>query len=160
MVGPPLGLLTGTLRVVLPVVALAISQTHCHLVPFAGLIAEQFLETTAAQLTYHGLCELTAAAKEGELSVFFRNNHFSTMTKHKVMRCWRWRGGECAVYVLMSFPSGSVFQSGQGRLSSGNTGPRTSLWFAGTKVYFSHAACPLQIGYTSVPTSSPLWGPG
>ncbi|XP_072802708.1 ubiquitin carboxyl-terminal hydrolase MINDY-1 isoform X2 [Vicugna pacos] len=48
-----------------------------------GLIAEQFLETTAAQLTYHGLCELTAAAKEGELSVFFRNNHFSTMTKHK-----------------------------------------------------------------------------
>ncbi|XP_029802464.1 ubiquitin carboxyl-terminal hydrolase MINDY-1 isoform X2 [Suricata suricatta] len=48
-----------------------------------GLIAEQFLETTAAQLTYHGLCELTAAAKDGELSVFFRNNHFSTMTKHK-----------------------------------------------------------------------------
>ncbi|PNJ56056.1 ubiquitin carboxyl-terminal hydrolase MINDY-1 isoform X2 [Pongo abelii] len=48
-----------------------------------GLVAEQFLETTAAQLTYHGLCELTAAAKEGELSVFFRNNHFSTMTKHK-----------------------------------------------------------------------------
>ncbi|KAG8509238.1 Ubiquitin carboxyl-terminal hydrolase MINDY-1 [Galemys pyrenaicus] len=49
-----------------------------------GLIAEQFLESTAAQLTYHGLCELTATAKEGELSVFFRNNHFSTMTKHKV----------------------------------------------------------------------------
>lgn len=48
-----------------------------------GLIAEQFLETTAAQLTYHGLCELTAAAREGELSVFFRNNHFSTLTKHK-----------------------------------------------------------------------------
>ncbi|KAM5256024.1 ubiquitin carboxyl-terminal hydrolase MINDY-1 [Ctenodactylus gundi] len=48
-----------------------------------GLIAEQFLETTAAQLTYHGLCELTAAAKQGELSVFFRNNHFSTMTKHQ-----------------------------------------------------------------------------
>ncbi|KAK2497292.1 hypothetical protein MC885_020241 [Smutsia gigantea] len=49
----------------------------------SSLIAEQFLETAAAQLTYHGLCELTAAAKEGELSVFFRNNHFSTMTKHK-----------------------------------------------------------------------------
>ena len=48
-----------------------------------SLTAEQFLETTAAQLTYHGLCELTTAAKEGELSVFFRNNHFSTMTKHK-----------------------------------------------------------------------------
>ncbi|KAM6039547.1 ubiquitin carboxyl-terminal hydrolase MINDY-1 isoform 2-T3 [Chlamydotis macqueenii] len=48
-----------------------------------GLVAEQFLESTASQLTYHGLCELTAAVKEGELSVFFRNNHFSTMIKHK-----------------------------------------------------------------------------
>lgn len=47
-------------------------------------MAEQFLESTASQLTYHGLCELTAAVKEGELSVFFRNNHFSTMIKHKV----------------------------------------------------------------------------
>uniref|UniRef100_A0A8C8RQX9 Ubiquitin carboxyl-terminal hydrolase n=1 Tax=Pelusios castaneus TaxID=367368 RepID=A0A8C8RQX9_9SAUR len=48
-----------------------------------GLIAEQFLESTASQLTYHGLCELMAAVKEGELSVFFRNNHFSTMIKHQ-----------------------------------------------------------------------------
>ncbi|XP_074837432.1 ubiquitin carboxyl-terminal hydrolase MINDY-1 isoform X3 [Carettochelys insculpta] len=48
-----------------------------------GLIAEQFLDSTASQLTYHGLCELTAAVKEGELSVFFRNNHFSTMIKHQ-----------------------------------------------------------------------------
>ncbi|XP_053134480.1 ubiquitin carboxyl-terminal hydrolase MINDY-1 [Hemicordylus capensis] len=48
-----------------------------------GLIAEQFLESTASQLSYHGLCELTATVKEGELSVFFRNNHFSTMIKHK-----------------------------------------------------------------------------
>ncbi|NWQ70688.1 MINY1 hydrolase, partial [Neopipo cinnamomea] len=48
-----------------------------------GLVAEQFLEATASQLTYHGLCELTAAAPEGELGVFFRNNHFSTITKHK-----------------------------------------------------------------------------
>ncbi|OXB72320.1 UNVERIFIED_CONTAM: hypothetical protein H355_015619 [Colinus virginianus] len=50
-----------------------------------GLIAEQFLESTASQLTYHGLCELTAAVKEDELSVFFRNNHFSTMIKHKFL---------------------------------------------------------------------------
>ncbi|KAE8588584.1 hypothetical protein XENTR_v10022621 [Xenopus tropicalis] len=48
-----------------------------------GLIAELFLESSAAQLTYHGLCELMAAVKEGELSVFFRNNHFSTLIKHK-----------------------------------------------------------------------------
>ncbi|XP_042641234.1 ubiquitin carboxyl-terminal hydrolase MINDY-1 isoform X2 [Tyto alba] len=51
-----------------------------------GLVAEQFLESTASQLTYHGLCELTAAVREGELSVFFRNNHFSTMIKHKEER--------------------------------------------------------------------------
>ncbi|NXI79012.1 MINY1 hydrolase, partial [Rhipidura dahli] len=48
-----------------------------------GLVAEQFLECSASQLTFHGLCELTAHAREGELGVFFRNNHFSTMVKHK-----------------------------------------------------------------------------
>ncbi|KAL6100279.1 mindy1 [Pungitius sinensis] len=48
-----------------------------------GLLAEQFLESTATQLSYHGLCELNTAATEGEISVFFRNNHFSTMIKHK-----------------------------------------------------------------------------
>ncbi|NXC30937.1 MINY1 hydrolase, partial [Campylorhamphus procurvoides] len=48
-----------------------------------GLVAEQFLEATASQLSFHGLCELTATAQEGELGVFFRNNHFSTITKHK-----------------------------------------------------------------------------
>uniref|UniRef100_A0A4W5RF32 Ubiquitin carboxyl-terminal hydrolase n=1 Tax=Hucho hucho TaxID=62062 RepID=A0A4W5RF32_9TELE len=48
-----------------------------------GLVAEQFLEFTATQLSYHGLCELNTTVKEGELSVFFRNNHFSTMIKHK-----------------------------------------------------------------------------
>ncbi|XP_056262222.1 ubiquitin carboxyl-terminal hydrolase MINDY-1 isoform X2 [Pseudoliparis swirei] len=48
-----------------------------------GLVAEQFLEATATQLSYHGLCELSSTAAEGELSVFFRNNHFSTMIKHQ-----------------------------------------------------------------------------
>lgn len=48
-----------------------------------GLVAEQFLESTATQLSYHGLCELNTTATEGEISVFFRNNHFSTMIKHK-----------------------------------------------------------------------------
>ncbi|XP_041082970.1 ubiquitin carboxyl-terminal hydrolase MINDY-2-like [Polyodon spathula] len=48
-----------------------------------GYVAEQFLNSTATQLTYHGLCELTSAVQEGELCVFFRNNHFSTMTKYK-----------------------------------------------------------------------------
>ncbi|XP_047460680.1 ubiquitin carboxyl-terminal hydrolase MINDY-1 isoform X1 [Mugil cephalus] len=48
-----------------------------------GLVAEQFLESTATQLSYHGLCEVNTTAKEEEISVFFRNNHFSTMIKHK-----------------------------------------------------------------------------
>ncbi|KAM6981243.1 ubiquitin carboxyl-terminal hydrolase MINDY-2 [Aplochiton taeniatus] len=48
-----------------------------------GFVAEQFLHSTATQLTYHGLCELTSTVQEGELCVFFRNNHFSTMIKYK-----------------------------------------------------------------------------
>ncbi|KAJ6664344.1 hypothetical protein lerEdw1_008563 [Lerista edwardsae] len=55
----------------------------CDIVTASGSVAEQFLNTTATQLTYHGLCELTSTVQEGELCVFFRNNHFSTMTKHQ-----------------------------------------------------------------------------
>uniref|UniRef100_A0A3Q2QSG6 Ubiquitin carboxyl-terminal hydrolase n=1 Tax=Fundulus heteroclitus TaxID=8078 RepID=A0A3Q2QSG6_FUNHE len=51
--------------------------------PVTGIVAEQFLSSTATQLTYHGLCELTSTVQEGELCVFFRNNHFSTMIKYK-----------------------------------------------------------------------------
>lgn len=40
-----------------------------------ALIAEQFLERAASQLTYHGLCELNTQVKDDELAVFFRNNH-------------------------------------------------------------------------------------
>ncbi len=46
-------------------------------------MAQQFLEESASQLTYHGLCELMSKLGEGELAVFFRNNHFSTIYKHK-----------------------------------------------------------------------------
>ncbi|KFM70026.1 Protein FAM63B, partial [Stegodyphus mimosarum] len=48
-----------------------------------ALVAENFLEKTASQLTYHGLCELTSHLKEDELCVLFRNNHFSSLIKHK-----------------------------------------------------------------------------
>eukprot|EP00794_Sanderia_malayensis_P016646 gene16646-18336_t len=48
-----------------------------------GLLTEAFLEGTASQLTYHGLCELNSAVNEEELAVFFRNNHFSTLYKHR-----------------------------------------------------------------------------
>lgn len=48
-----------------------------------ALIAETFLERTASQLTYHGLCELNTTLMEDELCVLFRNNHFITLHKRK-----------------------------------------------------------------------------
>ncbi|GFO31126.1 ubiquitin carboxyl-terminal hydrolase mindy-1 [Plakobranchus ocellatus] len=47
-----------------------------------ALTAEQFLERSASQLTYHGLAELSSVVKENELCVFFRNNHFNTLYRH------------------------------------------------------------------------------
>ena len=49
-----------------------------------ALIAEEFLNRTSHQLTYHGLSELASTVKDNQLTVFFRNNHFSTLYKHKV----------------------------------------------------------------------------
>ncbi len=49
-----------------------------------ALLGQQFLESTASQLTYHGLCELNSTIRGGELCVFFRNNHFSTLLKRNV----------------------------------------------------------------------------
>ncbi|GFY79126.1 ubiquitin carboxyl-terminal hydrolase MINDY-2 [Trichonephila inaurata madagascariensis] len=63
-----------------------IINSKCSLNPenvTEALIAENFLEKTASQLTYHGLCELTSKLKEDELCVLFRNNHFSSLMKHK-----------------------------------------------------------------------------
>ena len=51
---------------------------------FSALISEEFLQTTASQLTYHGLSEIAGTVAENQLCVFFRNNHFSTLYKHKV----------------------------------------------------------------------------
>ena len=48
-----------------------------------GILAQSFLEETANQLTCHGICELNSKLKDGELCVFFRNNHFSTLFKHQ-----------------------------------------------------------------------------
>ena len=48
-----------------------------------SLLAEQFLEESASQLTYHGICELNSVLKDGQLAVFFRNNHFSTLRKER-----------------------------------------------------------------------------
>lgn len=46
-----------------------------------SLIAQHFLEDSASQLTYHGLCELNSNIGEQNLGIFFRNNHFSTIFK-------------------------------------------------------------------------------
>ena len=48
-----------------------------------GNIIKQFLDETSHQLTYVGLTELHSYLQEGHLCVFFRNNHFATLTKHE-----------------------------------------------------------------------------
>lgn len=48
-----------------------------------ALVAQDWLAASANQLTYYGLEQLHRHAREDELAVFFRNNHFSTITKHK-----------------------------------------------------------------------------
>ena len=47
------------------------------------LIAEEFLERTASQLTLHGLRELKARIKDNEIGILFRNNHFLTLFKRE-----------------------------------------------------------------------------
>lgn len=47
-----------------------------------GLIVQQFLETTASQITYHGIVSLQNEMQPGSLAVLFRNNHFSTIHRH------------------------------------------------------------------------------
>jgi hypothetical protein len=48
-----------------------------------ALLAREYLESTASQLTFHGLSELNHILTEGEFAVLFRNNHFTTIHKHK-----------------------------------------------------------------------------
>jgi hypothetical protein len=59
---------------------------YLQLAVLQALVGQQFLEESASQLTYHGLCELNAKMGNGELAVFFRNNHFSTI--YKQVRHW------------------------------------------------------------------------
>ncbi len=49
---------------------------------FTRLLVENFMETTASQMTYHGLASLYAVLKDDELAILFRNNHFSTIYKN------------------------------------------------------------------------------
>ncbi|XP_071120950.1 ubiquitin carboxyl-terminal hydrolase MINDY-1-like isoform X1 [Mytilus edulis] len=54
-----------------------------HQLVTEALVAEGFLDRTASQLTYHGLCELSSTLKPDQLCVFFRNNHFCTLYRQK-----------------------------------------------------------------------------
>jgi len=47
-----------------------------------GSLINTFLQITQSQLTATGLTVLQSSIQEGELCIFFRNNHFSTLTKH------------------------------------------------------------------------------
>ncbi|RKP10037.1 hypothetical protein THASP1DRAFT_28187 [Thamnocephalis sphaerospora] len=47
-----------------------------------ALIAQQFLEANATQLTFHGLQTLTESIPDNHLCILFRNNHFATLYKH------------------------------------------------------------------------------
>eukprot|EP01134_Creolimax_fragrantissima_P002415 CFRG2415T1 len=48
-----------------------------------GIVIDEFLRETASQLTVYGIFELNKRMKNGDLAIFFRNNHFSTITKHE-----------------------------------------------------------------------------
>jgi hypothetical protein len=47
-----------------------------------GSLINTFLSSTGHQLTHYGLHELYEYLQEESLCVFFRNNHFGTLTKH------------------------------------------------------------------------------
>lgn len=48
-----------------------------------GALIEDFMTASSHQLTDYGLRALHDGIREGELVVFFRNNHFGTLTKHE-----------------------------------------------------------------------------
>ncbi|CDY41266.1 BnaA01g12730D [Brassica napus] len=50
--------------------------------PREGEVIKNFLNNNASQLTFPGLFFLEQGLEEGELCVFFRNNHFHTMLKY------------------------------------------------------------------------------
>lgn len=77
----------------------------------SALLAEAFLDRTASQLTYHGLYELNSTVKENQLCVFFRNNHFSTLYKHKVSMSQYGMGIDSVSMPQHRISIGSVYYS-------------------------------------------------
>lgn len=64
-------------------VTLRKKQTDLSQEATVGSLINNFLQSTGHQLTQYGLQELHEHLAENELCVFFRNNHFSTLTKHE-----------------------------------------------------------------------------
>jgi hypothetical protein len=56
---------------------------HLQQLATQGTLMEHFLESTSHQLTNYGLQKLRDHLADEQLVVFFRNNHFSLMTKHE-----------------------------------------------------------------------------
>lgn len=50
-----------------------------------AVVIDHFLQSNSHQLTQYGLQALHQDLRDDELTVFFRNNHFGTLTKHKGM---------------------------------------------------------------------------
>ncbi|MGK3739707.1 MAG: hypothetical protein ACI8RD_013199 [Bacillariaceae sp.] len=48
-----------------------------------GTVVRNFLDRSAHQLTQYGLTVLHEHVKEGDMKIFFRNNHYNTLTKFK-----------------------------------------------------------------------------
>lgn len=67
------------------------SSMHDDKTLSAMTVCKDFLELTSSQLTVYGLTCLLEGLDEGQLAVFFRNNHFNVMLKH----------GDC-LYILVT----------------------------------------------------------
>ena len=68
------------------------------------MVAREFLESTAAQLTHYGLSVLVESVREGDYVVVFRNNHFTMCHKREVRV-----GGTVCVCRCETKLSGSTF---------------------------------------------------
>lgn len=67
------------------------SSMHDDKTLSALTLCKDFLELNSSQLTVYGLMCLLEGLDEGQLAVFFRNNHFNVMLKH----------GDC-LYILVT----------------------------------------------------------
>lgn len=77
----PLAAQAAPLASAVPAAGEGLSEAERERIVREGLVVQEFLATTASQLTFLGLVELHSTVHENELCAFFRNNHFSCMYK-------------------------------------------------------------------------------